>query len=51
MDSALFGDHGIPTVVLGPSGAGAHAIEEWVDLASVERCREIYVDLIADFCR
>ena len=40
MDSALFGDYGIPTVVLGPAGAGAHAIEEWVDLASVERCRE-----------
>jgi len=51
MDSALFGDAGIPTVVLGPAGAGAHAIEEWVDLASVEHCREIYIDLIADFCR
>ena len=51
MDSALFGDQGIPTVVLGPAGAGAHAIEEWVDLASVERCRDIYTDLIADFCR
>ncbi|MCY4063443.1 MAG: ArgE/DapE family deacylase [Chloroflexi bacterium] len=51
MDSALFGDAGIPTVVLGPAGAGAHAIEEWVDLASVERCREIYIDLIANFCR
>jgi len=51
MDSALFGEAGIPTVVLGPAGAGAHAIEEWVDLASVERCREIYIDLIADFCR
>lgn len=51
MDSALFGEAGIPTVVLGPAGAGAHANEEWVDLASVERCREIYIDLIADFCR
>lgn len=51
MDSALFGDSGIPTVVLGPAGAGAHAKEEWVSLASVERCRDIYVDLIADFCR
>lgn len=51
MDSALFGDLGIPTVVLGPAGAGAHAKEEWVDLASVERCREIYTDLIADFCQ
>ena len=51
MDSALFGDAGIPTVVLGPAGAGAHAIEEWVDLASVERCRDIYTNLIAEFCR
>ncbi len=51
MDAALFGDKGIPTVVLGPAGAGAHAKEEWVDLASVERCREIYIGLIADFCQ
>lgn len=51
MDSALFGEAGIPTVVLGPAGAGAHAIEEWVDLASVKRCRDIYIDLIADFCQ
>ncbi len=51
MDSALFGEAGIPAVVLGPAGAGAHAIEEWVNLASVERCRDIYIDLIADFCQ
>ena len=51
MDSALFGEVGIPTVVLGPAGAGAHAIEEWVDLDSAERCREIYINLIADFCQ
>ncbi len=51
MDSALFGDKGIPTVVLGPAGAGAHARDEWVDLASVEACRGIYCDFIAEFCR
>lgn len=51
MDAALFGAHGIPTVVLGPAGAGAHARVEWVDLASVARCQEIYTALIADFCR
>ena len=44
-------EQGIPTVVLGPSGAGAHAREEWVDLASVQQCLAIYTDLIADFCR
>ena len=51
MDSALFGEQGVPTVVLGPAGAGAHAREEWVDLASVDHCRAIYSDLIAHFCR
>ncbi len=51
MDAALFGDHGLPTVVLGPAGAGAHARVEWVDLESVARCQEIYTALIADFCR
>ena len=51
MDSALFGDKGVPTVVLGPAGAGAHAREEWVELESVAQCRAIYTDLIAEFCR
>lgn len=51
MDAALFGDHGVPTVVLGPAGAGAHARVEWVDLKSVQSCQEIYTALIADFCR
>ena len=51
MDAALFGDHGLPTVVLGPAGAGAHARVEWVDLESVARCQEIYTALIADYCR
>ncbi|MCY3781512.1 MAG: ArgE/DapE family deacylase [Chloroflexi bacterium] len=51
MDSALFGEKGVPTVVLGPAGAGAHAREEWVDLESVAQCQAIYTDLIAEFCR
>ena len=51
MDSAIFGEAGIPTVVLGPAGAGAHAREEWVDLESVAQCLAIYTDLIAEFCR
>lgn len=51
MDAALFGDREVPTVVLGPAGAGAHARVEWVDLESVARCQEIYTALIADFCR
>ena len=51
MDAALFAEKDIPTVVLGPTGAGAHSREEWVDLASVAQCRDIYLELIADFCR
>lgn len=51
MDAALFGEAGIPTVVLGPAGEGAHAREEWVDLESVAQCQAIYTALIADFCR
>ena len=35
MDAAFISAAGIPTVVFGPDGAGAHAVEEWVDLASV----------------
>lgn len=50
MDSALLAAAGIPTVVFGPSGAGAHAREEWVDLASVAACREVLSATARDFC-
>lgn len=35
MDAALIAAAGIDTVVMGPTGAGAHAAEEWVELESV----------------
>jgi acetylornithine deacetylase len=38
MDAALIQAAGIPTVVFGPGGHGAHAVDEWVDLASVDAC-------------
>ena len=41
MDAAFISAAGIPTVVFGPDGAGAHAVEEWVDLASVRECAEV----------
>jgi acetylornithine deacetylase len=50
MDAAFFAQAGIPTVVFGPHGAGAHAIEEWVDLRSVELCAEVLVRTIRAFC-
>jgi len=49
-DSALLSSAGIPTVVFGPAGEGAHAVEEWVDLASAERCAEIYSGVARELC-
>ena len=49
-DSALLASAGIPTVVFGPAGEGAHAVEEWVDLASAERCAEIYAAVARELC-
>lgn len=37
MDAALLAEVGAETVVMGATGAGAHAKEEWVDLASVHQ--------------
>ena len=49
-DAALFSAAGIPTVMFGPVGEGAHADVEWVDLASAARCAETYVAVAAEFC-
>jgi len=42
-DAALLAGAGIPTVLYGPAGEGAHADEEWVDLGSLERCCDTYL--------
>jgi len=49
-DAASLHEAGIPTLLFGPLGAGAHAVEEWVDLASVQTCAEIYLATAAAFC-
>jgi acetylornithine deacetylase len=41
MDAAFLATAGIPTVAFGPHGGSAHAIDEWVDLISVDQCRTI----------
>jgi acetylornithine deacetylase len=51
MDAAFLAQAGIPTVVIGPGGAGAHATEEWADLESVEKCRQILAQSARKFCR
>jgi acetylornithine deacetylase len=50
-DAALVAAAGIPTVLFGPAGEGAHAAVEWVDVGSLERCREVYVAVAAAVCR
>jgi acetylornithine deacetylase len=50
MDSALLSAAGIPTVIFGPDGDGAHAAVEWVDLDHVEQCRQIYLAVAREFC-
>lgn len=49
-DAATLWQAGIPSLLLGPSGAGAHALEEWVDLDSVAQCAEIYLQTVKEFC-
>ena len=50
-DAATLWAAGIPSILFGPAGAGAHAIEEWVDLQSVKDCAEIYLETAAEFCK
>ena len=50
MDAALLAEAGIDTAVIGAIGAGAHAVEEWVDLDSVGRVAAILADTAVAFC-
>lgn len=50
MDSALLASAGIPTVILGPTGDGAHALTEWVELDSCLACAEMYETIAREFC-
>jgi acetylornithine deacetylase len=50
MDAALIQAGGIPTVVFGPGGQGAHAVDEWVDLASVDACAEGLAAAARELC-
>ena len=50
-DAASLHTAGIPTVLFGPLGEGAHAAVEWVDLSSVQTCADVYLATALDFCR
>jgi acetylornithine deacetylase len=49
-DAALIAAAGIPTVLYGPAGEGAHAEVEWVDLASLERLHAVIATVAAEWC-
>jgi acetylornithine deacetylase len=50
-DAAVLGAAGIPSVLFGPTGAGLHGLEEWVDAQSVLTCRDALVALARDWCQ
>ena len=50
MDAAFTAAAGIPTVVFGPGGGGAHAVEEFGDLRSVEGCAAVLVETARRLC-
>jgi succinyl-diaminopimelate desuccinylase len=49
-DAGLLHEAGIPCLVVGVDGGGAHADTEWADAASVDALTEILTRTIADFC-
>jgi acetylornithine deacetylase len=50
-DSAYIAAAGIPTVLFGPDGDGAHAKTEWVSISGTIQCARTLRDAAADFCR
>jgi acetylornithine deacetylase len=49
-DAALFADAGMETVLIGPTGSGLHAAEEWVDLESSSRLARILARTAINYC-
>jgi acetylornithine deacetylase len=50
MDSALLSNAGVPVAIFGSSGDGAHAVEEWADLAVLEQFSELLAGVAYAFC-
>ena len=50
MDASFLSSAGIPTVIFGPGGDGAHALTEYVELDSVVTCARIISETASRFC-
>lgn len=49
-DASLLDQKGIPCLLFGADGAGAHAAQEWVETDSVHNLTRILRDVITDWC-
>ena len=49
-DSAFLAAAGIPTVLYGPEGEGAHADVEWVSRSGTSTAAAVLTQLAQDFC-
>ncbi|GGO79684.1 M20/M25/M40 family metallo-hydrolase [Nonomuraea cavernae] len=49
-DCALLDQAGIPCLLIGVDGGGAHAATEWADVASLHRLTGLLTATVADFC-
>jgi acetylornithine deacetylase len=49
-DAAFIAEAGIPTVMYGPSGEGAHALEEWVSLSDSESVTRVLLEVARRLC-
>ena len=49
-DAAIFAAAGIPALIYGPAGEGAHAAVEWVSLTSVVSTAKVLVEAARRFC-
>lgn len=50
-DAALLQEAGIPTVIFGVDGGGAHAATEWIEIGSLKRVTRILTDTASRFCK
>lgn len=50
-DASFIARDGIPTVMFGPGGEGAHAVEEWVSLPDTERVVATLTSVAERICR
>ncbi len=49
-DCALLADAGIPAVLFGVDGAGAHAASEWVTIDSLHDTTRVLTDTVIEYC-